>query len=234
MNSDQILILPLCKCTRKWQIILSEILGVPTTLETGLPDTSIDFYHPALQTDYGTSNNLAALVASVEYSGGTQGCLPVAQRNRASSTEEYQPCAHAIPEVWPTQHLRLAQLREENPLVAEAPIGLGIIGQQSWFIPLWTAERNSSLAHYQGLVGEENRATLAETFKRPTTWAAYCTEVSITGCAEPDAYATRPPANQEEAVMYYHGWDTFKGYFRLTEENDCENFPDTCTGHFAE
>ena len=142
----------------------------------------------------------------------------------------FVPCPS---QVWPTQHLRLAKLREEKPHVAEAPVGLGVIGQQSWFIPLWTAKRNSSLAHYEGLAGEANRATLADTFKRPTTWKDYCDEVSITKCVEPDAHASRRPSNADEEVMYYHGWDTFKGYFRKTEENDCVNNT-KCTGHFAE
>ena len=235
---------------------------MPTTLETGRPGESIDFYHPALQTDYGTSNDLTALEASIQYSGGTQGCAPIAEQNKgATSEEDYQACAHAIPEVgkgeivwcclrfffcsyvcllsqhlqvWPTQHLRLAKLRQDNPLVAEAPIGIGVLGQQNWFIPLWTAKRNSSFAHYTGLAGEHNREILADTFKRPTTWGDYCDEVSNSSCTEPDEFATRPPASSDEAQMYHHGWDTFKGYFRKTEENNCEDFPDTCTGHFAE
>ena len=140
----------------------------------------------------------------------------------------------ATTQVWPTQHLRLAKLRQDNPLVAEAPIGIGVLGQQNWFIPLWTAKRNSSFAHYTGLAGEHNRDILADTFKRPTTWGDYCDEVSNSSCTEPDEFATRPPAGSDEAQMYHHGWDTFKGYFRKTEENNCEDFPDTCTGHFAE
>jgi hypothetical protein len=43
------------------QIILSELLDVPTTMETGRPNTDMNLYHATAALDYGTSNDLAAL-----------------------------------------------------------------------------------------------------------------------------------------------------------------------------
>ena len=51
--------LPICcvheTCLKAWvlQILLSEVLDVPTTIETGEPDLNINFYDPAGRFDYG-------------------------------------------------------------------------------------------------------------------------------------------------------------------------------------
>ena len=80
-----------------------------------------------------------------------------------------------------------------------------------------------------GIAGESNRRKLAEMFLRPTTWGDYCTQVSNTSCAVPDNVAQRPPS--EEEVDKMHSPNLYTGYFRATEENDCDKFPDNCTGH---
>ena len=76
---------------------------------------------------------------------------------------------------------------------------------------------------------EENRAKLAETFKRPTTWVEYCEEVSIDNCTTPDIFATEYPDTDSAAKYFADG--KYTGYFRLLPENNCTNFPETCTGY---
>ena len=205
------------------------------TLETGRKDISLDFYHPKLAFDFGDANDLSALVASVEL-GGAKGCVPVTAQYNVGGVESegYRPCAHVIPEMWSTHALRLEHILRTKPGVLETPTGLGLSGQNDWIIPLWTLQKHPQFGSYLGFVGEANRKKAAETFKRPTTWGDYCAQESLTFCAEPDNYASRPPRNEAESTMYYAGWDVYKGYFRKTEENNCEAHPDTCTGHFAD
>lgn len=113
----------------------------------------------------------------------------------------------------------------------EPPSGLGVLGQESWFITKFTLEDDPSLVSYHGLKGESNRQKLAETFKRPTTWKAYCDEVSTTKCTEPDITSARYPLVEEEDQMFVDGFYT--GHFRYTEKNNCTMWPDNCTGHVA-
>ena len=116
---------------------------------------------------------------------------------------------------------------------AETPAGLGPLGQEAWFVPKFTGERDPTVLSYMGLQGEENRAKLAELFLRPTSWDDYCRLVSADNCQTPDSVAARPPASREEQRMYFVQ-DVYTGYFRATEKNDCATWPDNCTGHIVE
>ena len=118
--------------------------------------------------------------------------------------------------------------------IIEPPQTLGVLGLETWFITKFTLEDHPQFAIFLGLQGEENREMLAQTFKRPTTWLDYCTQVSPTNCTIPDNVTQRPPhSNTEEEVQYYSEGN-YIGHFRYTEDNDCELHPTTCTGHIAD
>ena len=74
------------------QILLSELLGVPTTIETGKADMSADFYDQGMALDYGVSYPFECL----ENAANVNDCreIPFAEG------EDYQPCCQVMPEVW--------------------------------------------------------------------------------------------------------------------------------------
>lgn len=117
--------------------------------------------------------------------------------------------------------------------IVEPPQGLGVLGQEGWFIPKFTAERDASLLSYIGMQGEENRRKMAERFLRPTSWQEYCQEVSDNNCETPDSVATRAPLGEDENTRYFVS-DTYTGHFRATEKNDCDTWPLNCTGHIVD
>ena len=75
------------------QIILSELLDVPTTIEAGSYDGSLNFYHPDAPLEYGTplSDNEALKFA---YQIGD------CRNAKKDNTENYEACAHFEPERW--------------------------------------------------------------------------------------------------------------------------------------
>ncbi len=67
------------------QIILSELLDVPTTVETGTRDAALNFYDPDAPFEYGTAgNDVSALVTAAQ----VKDCRTVA------NSDPYVPCAH--------------------------------------------------------------------------------------------------------------------------------------------
>lgn len=74
------------------QILLSELLGVPTTIETGEPNMDADFYDRDMSLDYGVGYPFDAIEKAAEV--GDCRILP-----KADTTEDYQMCAHVMPEV---------------------------------------------------------------------------------------------------------------------------------------
>jgi hypothetical protein len=203
-------------------------LGVPATLETGVPNVNLDFHDKELRFGYGAGNNFTCLENALKYNGD---CSLANKDTLNPLNNEYEPCAHFVPEVWTTQLTRIGDMADQG--IVEEPEGLGVVGQMNWWIPKFTAERDPTLLTYFGLAGEENRRKLAETFHRPTTWADYCNEESPTQCLEDDGVAQRAPLTDEEAGSYFDE-RYFTGYFRNTTENDCDTFPDSCTGHIAD
>lgn len=202
------------------QIILSELLDVPTTTETGVYGSKIDFYNPHNAFDFGNSN----YTDSMANSALLKDC-----RKAMRSASNYEPCAHVITEIW--QADGLSALRQSG--IAEPAQPLGVLGQEGWFIPKFTGQRDPTLLSYMGLQGEKNRRKLAATFLRPTSWGDYCEEVSNSSCSHSDDVATRAPYNEFESSRYFVE-GMYSGYFRKTEENDCEKWPTNCTGHFIE
>ena len=75
------------------QIILSELLDVPTTIEAGSYEGSLNFYHPDAPMEYGIplSDNEA-----LKFAHGVGDCR-LANKDSADS---YEACAHFDPERW--------------------------------------------------------------------------------------------------------------------------------------
>lgn len=144
----------------------------------------------------------------------------------------FKGCGHAILEIWSGQEDVIAELLEIEAVEPKAFIG--VIGEEGWQIPKYTAEADSSLLSHFGLAGEENRNKLADRFLRPTTWGDYCSEVSPNGCTSgTDSTAARAPETLEEEQQYFVS-GVYTGHFRKTEDNDCEKWPKNCTGHFLD
>jgi hypothetical protein len=205
------------------QIILSELLDIPTTTETGTPEAKNSFYNPHGAFDFGFSMPETALANAAKL-----GDCQLARRQE----KNYQPCAHIVVEMWQNQ-----KLWGMNTSVYEKPIQtLGVIGQEGFFVPSYTAERDPSLLSYLGLQGDDDdkRQELAAMFLRPTTWGDYCSQVSNSSCTDPDdSTAVRAPLDELESERYYVS-DLYTGHFRMTEENDCDTWPTNCTGHFMD
>ena len=210
------------------QIILSELLDIPTTVETGRPDSHKNFYHPTSALDGSTSNDLLSLSGGYEHGD----CRLLREHNQKDA-DAYISCAHIVTEVWDTG---LATTQDYvHGGILEPPQALGVLGQEGWYIPKFLAEKDPALLSYLGLQGEVNRQKLADTFKRPTTWGDYCAFVSPNNCTIPDATAHRAPANDwEQYRMFDEESGSYFGHFRRTEKNDCSTFPLNCTGHIAD
>lgn len=207
------------------QILLSEVLGVPATIETGTADAHLDFYDPLYPLDYGTSNHWGPLRRSLEVGD----CRLVGKNE--SLFADYPACAHVVPEVWNLYNNEYYDLRDAG--VVEAAPALGVIGQQNWFITRFTAEQDPTLLTHFGMAGQDNRRKLADTFLRPTTWNTYCQFLSPSRCREADDVAARAPQDSAEKGRYFAD-GLFTGHFRKTAENDCDTYPDICTGHIAD
>lgn len=97
----------------------------------------------------------------------------------------------------------------------------------------FTGQRDPTLFHYLGIQGEVNRRKLAETFLRPTSWKDYCELASPTNCTLPTSTALRPPADEIEGARYFVE-GLYTGFFRKTEQNNCDEHPTNCTGHIVD
>jgi len=198
------------------QILLTELLGVPSSIETGDPNLVNDFYDPDLRLSYGPSYDFEAMKRANE----AIDCVDM--------TKEAITCAHVSSETWASKLPIIRDLERQG--ILEAAQQTGALGYQAWYIPKYTAINNPSLSSYLGLTGQ--RRMLAETFLRPTTWEDYCTKVSPNNCTKPDDVAQRAPEESEKLRMHVAG--IYTGHFRATEKNDCDANPDTCTGHFVD
>lgn len=212
------------------QIIYSELVGVPSTIETGVVEKNANFYDVTNRMDYGKANEYKMFEYAHSAPGGD--CSIYRDRNEKVkvdvNADDYIPCAHAVMEIWSSNGELKTALKEE---VAEQTEQLGVIGNQGWHVTRSSIQRDPSLAHYFGLQGDSNRQKLADTFKRPTTWKHYCTYISQNNCTTPDDVATQPPAAAEEGKYFVEG--PYTGFFRKTEKNDC-NKTENCTGHIMD
>jgi len=206
------------------QILLSEILDVPTTTESEDPDLNLNFYNPE-DTYQNAHHNGKGHYSPLAKAADVKDCRKVRDKN------PYQPCAHIWTEVF-YESPKLKNYVAEKKI--DIPQGLGVVSQEGWYIPKFTARKDPSLLSYTGYQG--NRTKLAKTFLRPTTWKDYCEKYSKERCSRDDPIAWRSPANEEENIrMFYEsaGDVAYKGFFRNTTKNDCGINPDTCTGHIT-
>ena len=117
------------------QILLSETLDVPTSIETNVGGGALNFYDSKNGFAYPKkANPFDALYKANE----VVDCL---------NTDE--PCAHLIPEVWQGK-------RELNESAVERE-GNGMVGHVGWYLPKFAAQIDPSVISYLGLVGETNR-----------------------------------------------------------------------------
>ena len=228
------------------QIILSELLDIPTTIETGYAEfDQMDFYTPTPPLggfQIAPSVTLEMIEEGITYGDCAQANAENQQRKKQqhnntddNEDNEYQVCFHFVPEVWTADLVWIQDLLHRG--LVEPPLGLGVLGQEALFIPKYTAEANPSLINYLALQGQDHRQELADMFLRPTSWQDYCQEVSLNNCTTPDSVAQRPPQGEndreDERNRYFHPQD-YTGYFRATDKNNCTSNPDTCTGHVAD
>jgi hypothetical protein len=207
------------------QILLSELLDVPTTIETGSADAKLNFYDSTASVQYGdTSNWLPSLSRGFEL----QDC-----RFASRNASDYEPCSHINPEHWPgggSDHTVIDMVVQGE---VKPPHSLGSSAYNAWFVPKFTGESDPSLLSFVGLQGEANRRKLAKTFLRPTTWKDYCDLVSPNQCQTDDDVALRSPSDETEGNrLFAEGF--YKGHFRKTDRNDCDKNPTTCTGHIGD
>jgi len=210
------------------QILLSELVGVPASIETGVPEGNLDFYHPERPMTPGKSQLLGwqAIRRAHSLRGDCRDNLQLPE-------EEYIPCAHVVPETCAGQQTRRDEL-EDLGMATSYPIGA--LTQDAWYIPKFTLEAHPSLGNYAGLVGPENGRKLAEVFNRPTKWKDYCDQISLDNCTKPDQHAKRPPyPDTPEGELFFHE-EAYTGYFRPTQDNNCtlNNSTFQCTGHFID
>lgn len=206
------------------QILLSELLGVPSTVEGG--SKKVNFYQP----------NPDPFPGGVDVSQSLSRASQLRDCRLAKRDEiNYEPCAHFHPDIWKPQEFQesynwLTEL-VQNSSVTEIP--LGYVGLETWYATSLTVKNDPSLASYLGFQGEENRQKLADTFLRPATWLEYCENVSNSSCEISDNTAKRPPQNESEYHRYFVP-DLYTGHFHKTERNNCVKYPENCTGHFAD
>ena len=211
------------------QIILSELVDVPTTIENGVPASYLmNFYHPDNIFELGDSTDSLSVFENAASVGGD--CRKMPHLSSPDVNEEnYKICAHIIPEVWQAQTPHIQDMVREH--LVSPPAALGALGTEGWYIPRFTAVSDPSLTSYLGYQGPENREKLARMFKRPTTWIDYCHQVSPNNCSAPDGVAGRAPGPGEEKRMFYEG--SYTGYFRYTERNTCSS-NSNCTGSIGD
>jgi len=214
------------------QIIYSELLGVPSTVETGVRDKNVNFYDESNSMGYGKSNDFEFFQRAYDAEGGDCSIYNEANKREAGGDGdgEYIPCAHAVMDVWSTNpDLEDAQRKG----VVEPGQFVGMVGHQGWQVTKSSIVNDSSLANIYGIRGRENRRKLADRFKRPTTWKYYCNSISPNNCTSDDGVATRPPAADGSEDGSYFSSGSYTGFFRRTEKNDCD-ITENCTGHFMD
>jgi len=201
------------------QIVLSEIMGVPTSVETGNANNNMNFYNV---------ENTFKNGVPVDDSKNLETGHKYKDCRKASKAENnYEACCHVIPEVW---YFSSLQHLASDGIIA-LPLPLGPMSQSRWYIPKFTAKSDPSLTSYLGMQGVENKKKLAEKFLRPTTWKDYCSLISKNNCTTDDGVAKRSP-NEAEYSKYFE-MDLYTGHFNATDENDCNNNIN-CNGHIVD
>ena len=204
------------------QILLSELLHVPVTIETSTPmaDGTLSFYSPTNDMVY---PSIPYNYESLQNAKSLNGDCTKASRKFGNDT-----CSHVLPEVWSGQINAYKQALANKYI--EPPEGNGMVGKFSFMIPKILAQQDPSLTSYHGL---KNRTKMAELFKRPMTYLQYCTSVSSSNCTSiRDTTATKYPTIDEGSSYFLPPY--YYGYFEATDDNDCVLNPETCTGHVVD
>lgn len=203
------------------QIILSELADIPVSFELGDETMTSSMYHEI--PGFGTMTAFDDF-DPLRTSQQVVDCLEVKQE------AEYRACYHISMELWESSiESQIPELLDQD--VIETPTKSGHSGQEKFYLPKRTAEKNPAFVSYFGLKKSVNQRAIAETFLTPTTWGAFCDEISATNCTEPDATATRPPEESERGSYFMK--DSYTGHFRKTFLNDCDLNPN-CTGFFID
>lgn len=200
------------------QILLTEIMRQPVTIESGQTGPENDFYNRENGVLFDESSFEETLETAHELAGDCSSAL--------------RPCAHITSRLIDFPDPIVSRMELESIIVPRQE--LGFTQTRGLFIPKFTAERDPSLQSYPGYSGEENRKKMAQTFLRPFSWFEYCSLISMDSCATPDETSSRAPrqGSDEEARYYVSG--SYNGYFGATDENDCVLNPTTCTGHVVD
>mmetsp|Transcript_14474 Transcript_14474/g.33495 ORF Transcript_14474/g.33495 Transcript_14474/m.33495 type:complete len:884 (+) Transcript_14474:194-2845(+) len=210
------------------QIFLSEVLQVPVSLHTtananvlskGGDSDLIDFYDPL--SGYAEDTDAYKLYGLQKANQLNGNC---ASANNKHSGPSNDTCIHIIPEYWETNGA--IKKRQDRILTSSN----GLLGQTGWYVPSFVLENHPDLS-------AKKRDVFAELFKTPITWGDYCQSLSPTNCSKDDV-AMRPPETDEERTSFFAEDDDekvlFKGYFNLSEENNCTLNPGTCKGHILD
>ena len=212
-----------------YQILLSELLDIPVTLEFGLDKEKMgatkgssvgDFYDPSAEFIYGQNSY------PFEYLKKASSMMA---NNEVCTSTSNENCAHILPEIWGGADTDLQMAKDEGYVHDGSSVGY--LGRMGFYVPKFTVEQDPSLISYFGLRGD--RRKMAETFKTPITWKQYCQDYS--DCDASDEVAKRPPirnSTDEESSYYIEG--LYTGFFVQLEENNCDINPDTCKGHFVD
>eukprot|EP00980_Cylindrotheca_fusiformis_P009777 scaffold2156_cov115-Cylindrotheca_fusiformis.AAC.2 len=199
-----------------YQIVLMELVGVPATVGLTTEMTKVtDFYSPENELQF----------SPFPYS--PEGLIKSNQV--ASCNEVEEECVHVLPEVWDGQYDIYQKLLEDGEI--DRPLSNGMLDQTSLYVPLFTARNHPSLTSFLGYQGEDNRALLAELFKRPTTWQDYCETVSENNCTIPNDIASGYPGTETERGQYFVQ-DGYSGHFEATLTSNCSQVDD-CAGYIV-
>lgn len=111
------------------QIIYSELLGVPSTIETGVLNKNLNFYDETNRMDFGKANEYKMLQNAYDAPEGDCSIYNDANK-KATGDDDYTPCAHVVMDVW-AEHTEYLELREKE--VAEVSLFAGTIAHQGWY-----------------------------------------------------------------------------------------------------
>ena len=108
------------------QIVYSEVLGVPSTIETGMADKNLNFYDAVNRLEYGAAVGKYAMYQNA-YDAEGGDCNIYKSYNE---TGDYMPCAHATMEVW---SVNTDYHNNKDAGVVEARQFTGAVGYEAWF-----------------------------------------------------------------------------------------------------
>ena len=115
------------------QLILSEIMDVPTTVETGFVDSEVNFYDIEGRYDYAYQTQLDIFHSTYREAmenGHLLGDCRLANKGEGGDGE-YQQCAHMVPEICASEEPAVVQEYLYNGIF-DTPKGLGALGMESW------------------------------------------------------------------------------------------------------